>query len=181
MIMVILGGMAGCWRRVGAAVFLIAGGDLRTHDPLALAIGPWCCSPSCCSRRTAFRPDAARAWLTHDPPASRRRRIAEAFGGVVAVDGVSLDVAPGELHAVIGPNGAGKTTLISSLSGAACAQRRHHPARRPRHHRPCHAPARAIGAGALVPDHQPVPELHRARQNGARRPGRRGPDDSGAR
>ena len=39
------------------------------------------------------------------------------FGGVVAVDQVSLDCRPGELTGLIGPNGAGKTTLIDAVTG----------------------------------------------------------------
>ena len=43
--------------------------------------------------------------------------LVKRFGGIVATDNLSLDIARGELHAIIGPNGAGKTTLISQLIG----------------------------------------------------------------
>lgn len=43
--------------------------------------------------------------------------LTKRFGGIIAADGISLAVAPGELHAIIGPNGAGKSTLIAQLSG----------------------------------------------------------------
>ncbi|HSQ14590.1 MAG TPA: ABC transporter ATP-binding protein [Candidatus Deferrimicrobium sp.] len=45
------------------------------------------------------------------------RNLTKHFGGLAAVENVSLDVRTGEIHAVIGPNGAGKSTLINLLSG----------------------------------------------------------------
>jgi branched-chain amino acid transport system ATP-binding protein len=43
--------------------------------------------------------------------------LVKSYGALRVTDRVSIDIRPGELHAVIGPNGAGKTTLIHQLSG----------------------------------------------------------------
>ena len=51
-------------------------------------------------------------------PLVELRDIRVAFGGVHAVDGVTVDLYPGEVVALVGGNGAGKTTLIKALSGA---------------------------------------------------------------
>jgi branched-chain amino acid transport system ATP-binding protein len=50
-------------------------------------------------------------------PLLRVEGLGKRFGGLVATNHLSLDVAEGELHALIGPNGAGKTTFISQLAG----------------------------------------------------------------
>ena len=50
-------------------------------------------------------------------PVLRLEALCKSFGGLRVTDDVTLDVMPGELHAIIGPNGAGKTTLISQLTG----------------------------------------------------------------
>ena len=50
-------------------------------------------------------------------PILRLDSLRKNFGGLVVTDNITLDVIPGELHAIIGPNGAGKTTLINQISG----------------------------------------------------------------
>lgn len=51
-------------------------------------------------------------------PILSMRDIVKSFGGSRAIDGVSLDLMPGEVHALVGENGAGKSTLMKVLSGA---------------------------------------------------------------
>ena len=58
------------------------------------------------------------------------RGIALSFGNVRAIDGLDLDVAPGQIHGLIGPNGSGKTTTLNVISGYYAAAGRHDDARR---------------------------------------------------
>jgi branched-chain amino acid transport system ATP-binding protein len=44
--------------------------------------------------------------------------VTKRFGGVVATEAISFEVAGGAVHALIGPNGAGKTTLIAQIAGS---------------------------------------------------------------
>ncbi|BBK33156.1 branched-chain amino acid transport system ATP-binding protein [Stella humosa] len=45
------------------------------------------------------------------------RDVSVGFGGVKVLDGISIDVMPGEIRGLIGPNGAGKTTLLNVICG----------------------------------------------------------------
>ena len=65
--------------------------------------------------------DTQPATIPSEPrptPLVEMRDICVAFGGLQAVDGVSVDLYPGEVVALVGGNGAGKSTLMHVLSGA---------------------------------------------------------------
>ncbi len=83
------------------AVFLAA--------PVESAVDP---SPAVAEERAPRSSDSAH-------PALQAVALGKAFGGIRAVDGVDLSVAPGEVVGLIGPNGAGKTTVFDLLSGFA--------------------------------------------------------------
>lgn len=67
--------------------------------------------------RNKFRPWEA-FYLEEKKPILSLRDIMKVFPGVVALDKVSIDFYPGEVHALIGENGAGKSTFIKTITGA---------------------------------------------------------------
>jgi ABC-type branched-subunit amino acid transport system ATPase component/branched-subunit amino acid ABC-type transport system permease component len=68
-------------------------------------------------QRETTVPPARRQVDRVRPRALAVRGLTVRFGGVVALDGVDLDVAPGQVIGLMGPNGAGKTTFIDAVSG----------------------------------------------------------------
>jgi branched-chain amino acid transport system permease protein len=76
-------------------------------------------------RRRPVGAGATSVLTTHGTSAENRvegvalsvREVGKNFGGVRALDGISLAVKPGSIHAIVGPNGSGKTTLLNVISG----------------------------------------------------------------
>jgi ABC-2 type transport system ATP-binding protein len=66
--------------------------------------------------RTGTEGRGLRSPGQHETPAVEAKGLVRRFGEKVAVDGVDLRIAPGEIFGVLGPNGAGKTTLIRMLA-----------------------------------------------------------------
>jgi len=89
-----------------ARVVAWAEGRLVESEDVAVATSP----PSPRAPRPVSRPAAPG-------PCLRLRNVSVRFGGVVAVDDLSLDVDAGELVGLIGTNGAGKSTLMNAISG----------------------------------------------------------------
>lgn len=55
--------------------------------------------------------------MTISPPILKLSGVTKRFGGLIAVNDVSMEIAPGEVVGILGPNGSGKTTLFSTISG----------------------------------------------------------------
>jgi ABC-2 type transport system ATP-binding protein len=55
--------------------------------------------------------------MTDSPPIVSASGVIKRFGAITALDGVSLDIAPGEFFGLLGPNGAGKSTFMSLMAG----------------------------------------------------------------
>ena len=93
-------------------VLVIPGGiaellDFKNRRPLESdrAIVP---RPEQVARLLGAAPDAGKLTL---------HQVALSFGGVKAIDGLDLEINPGQVHGLIGPNGSGKTTTLNVISG----------------------------------------------------------------
>jgi branched-chain amino acid transport system permease protein len=83
--------------------------DFRNRKPLAS------------DRAIATRPEQVAGFLGHTGDAARDdiilRDVVLQFGGVRAIDGLTMTIAAGAVHGLIGPNGSGKTTTLNVISG----------------------------------------------------------------
>jgi len=56
-------------------------------------------------------------------PIIKVKNIKKTFGGIKALEGVSIDFYPGEVHCIVGENGAGKSTLVKIIAGTYRAKK----------------------------------------------------------
>lgn len=141
--MVVLGGVGSIWGSiVGALVFSLAeevlkspklvGAMVSDHWPIAMGLFLIAVVLGAPKGIAGWLPQrAARPWTAPEtadlepakeaahakPPKLDVAGLRRTFGGLTAVDGVTVAFAPGRIHAVIGPNGAGKTTFTNLLTG----------------------------------------------------------------
>ena len=106
------------------------GAELRRRQGEALPADRSTSTSSSGSTMPGTPRTATRRWSCGTPGSSRRRKrvasrsadlkvegLVKRFGEVVALDGVSLDIASGELLTILGPSGSGKTTLLKVVAG----------------------------------------------------------------
>ena len=109
---------------------LVSIGRRFKRAPSLTAAGTWPSAPANAIQTSAqpvgpagLSPVQFKTPVTSDKHALMEvQGVTQRFGGLVALDSVSVSVARGTVHAVIGPNGSGKTTFLNVLSGAYTAQ-----------------------------------------------------------
>jgi ABC-type branched-subunit amino acid transport system ATPase component/branched-subunit amino acid ABC-type transport system permease component len=74
-------------------------------------------SPDTTQVHAPLNATSKRLSAENNSPALQVTDLSVNFGGVVALEQISLEIVPGQVHGLIGPNGAGKTTLVDTISG----------------------------------------------------------------
>src|SRR2546425_2788872 len=92
---------------------------MSTRSSSARSSSPWCCScrAACSASSRSSTGCPGPSDLMASPPVLEIERLRKRFGGVTAVDGVSLRLEPARIYGLIGPNGSGKTTLFNCITG----------------------------------------------------------------